>query len=140
MKNRVMTGTYTYKNEVFEYNFYTSLSAIKKIEFISNVINILVNDNAYYSILKELIFNYAVIKTFTDIDTSEIDDASNMIDKIEEFIKEDMEEVREKYFAREQELYNEREQIIQQLYMELAKHHSMLWIQQNMGRYALMVN
>ena len=46
------------------------------------------------------------------------------------FIKEDIEEVREKYLAREQELYNEREQIIQQLYMELAKHHSMLWIQE----------
>lgn len=44
------------------------------------------------------------------------------------FTTEQVEEVREKYYAREKELFEEREQIIQQLYLELAKHHSMLWI------------
>jgi hypothetical protein len=48
----------------------------------------LISDDYYYSVIKDLIFDYAIIKNFTDIDTSEIDGAADIIGKLEEFLNE----------------------------------------------------
>ena len=42
--------------------------------------------------------------------------------------QEEAEEICKLYWEREQELWNERESIIQDAYAQLVKYHSMLWI------------
>lgn len=85
----VKTGVYTIisENEVkdIEFTYKTSLTASEKINFVSMVTNILVGEN-YYSFLKELIFNYYLIDLFTDIDVVDLDEATNSIQAIEDFI------------------------------------------------------
>lgn len=66
-------GVYQRNGEDFEFNFRTSLNARQKIEFVSNVTNLVVDDN-YHAIVKDLMFNFMVIRIFTDVNTSFIND------------------------------------------------------------------
>lgn len=86
MKN-MMTGSYVYKDEIINFDFYTNLSAASKVSFVSSVTNTLVGENYNY-IIKDLIFDYMIIKLFTTVDTSEIDKSTNPIDMIENFLYE----------------------------------------------------
>ena len=88
MKRTVLTGVYSYKDKELAFNYYTSLKVTDKIRFLNYVIANLVDDEYYYSTLKDLVFDYAIIKMFTDIDTSAIDNAADTIGKIEEFLEE----------------------------------------------------
>lgn len=85
----VKTGVYTIisENEVkdIEFTYKTSLTANEKINFVGMVTNILVNDN-YYSFLKGLIFNYYLVDFFTDVDAIDLDEETNNIKAIEDFI------------------------------------------------------
>jgi hypothetical protein len=90
MKN----GTFTYKDESYNFDFKTSLSAYEKLSFVETVVGTLVSDNNYNAIIKDLIFDFAIIEVFTNIDTSFIyikDDDGNDINSIipiEHFLKE----------------------------------------------------
>ena len=57
MKN-VMTGTYTKGEETFNFDFYTELSAANKLRFVNTVVGLLVDDENYDSIIRDLIFDY----------------------------------------------------------------------------------
>lgn len=90
MKN----GIFTYNDESYNFDFSTSLSAYEKMIFVRTVVDNIVNDNAYDVIVKDLIFDFTIIETFTNIDTSFInmkDDNGNDINPIiiiEHFLKE----------------------------------------------------
>lgn len=86
MKN-TMTGSYVYNEEIINFEFYTSLNATDKINFIDSVTNIVVGENYNY-IIKDLVFDYMIIKLFTTVDTRKIDKSLNSIDMIEEFLEE----------------------------------------------------
>lgn len=86
MKN-IKTGTYIYNGETFNFNFATSLLASEKISFVNSVVDIIIGDN-YYSMIRNLIFDYMIIKTFTDIDTSFIGDSEDAVDIVEQFLDE----------------------------------------------------
>lgn len=86
MKN-LMNGSYVYNEEIINFDFYTSLTATDKINFVNSVTNIIVGENYNY-IIKDLVFDYVIIKIFTKVDTSKIDESSNSIDMIEEFLEE----------------------------------------------------
>lgn len=86
MKN-IKTGVAIDKrtDEELKFNFQTDLTIKEKIRFVSSVVNTVVNDN-YYSFLKDLIFDFEIIEMFTDIDTSDISEATDRITAMEEFV------------------------------------------------------
>lgn len=93
MKN-LMFGVYTRDNEDVSFGFTTDLSAFDKLVFVNSVVESIVDDNRYNSIVRDLIFDFNIIRMFTDIDTSfvnEKDDDGNVINPIipiEKFLEE----------------------------------------------------
>ena len=78
-------GVFEYKNESYEFNFKTSLSAYDKLVFVKTVVSSLVDNDGYNSIVKDLIFDFAIVELFTNIDTSFInmkDDDGNDVHPI----------------------------------------------------------
>lgn len=93
MKN-MKTGTYVYNDETYTFNFATGLSAHDKTVFVRTVVDTLVDDTTYDSIIRDMIFDFTIIMRFTDIDisfTKSVDDDGNEISAlipIEKFIEE----------------------------------------------------
>lgn len=87
MSNYTKFGVYTRNEEDFEFNYKTALTANEKVKFVKFVTDSLVDDN-YYSVIKNLIFDFAIIEAFTDVDTAYLNDSSNMVDDIESLIEE----------------------------------------------------
>lgn len=79
-------GTYYQNGESYGFRFNTSLSAGDKISFVNNLTFLLVGD--YYNyIVKDLLFNFFIIKDFTDVSVSNIVNSDSMIDDAEMLIK-----------------------------------------------------
>ena len=70
-------GVFNYNNESYEFNFKTSLSAYDKLVFVKTVVNSLIDDNGYDSIIRDLIFDFTIIDVFTNVDTSFINMKDN---------------------------------------------------------------
>lgn len=85
-----MTGSYFYNDESLNFDFYTNLSIVDKLEFVNSVTDTLVDGENYNSIIRDLIFDYMIIKIFTDIDMSVIEDGDSSISigDIEDFLEE----------------------------------------------------
>lgn len=89
-----MTGAYIRNGESCDFNFYTSLSAYDKMVFVNSVVDTIVDDNSYDYIIRDLIFDFNIIRVFTDINTSFVnakDDDENFINPIipiEQFLEE----------------------------------------------------
>ena len=88
-------GIFAYNNESYEFRFKTSLSAYDKQVFVKTVINNLIDDDYYDVVIKDLIFDFAIIELFTNVDTSFIDNQKdddgnkiNPITVIEHFLEE----------------------------------------------------
>ncbi len=90
----IKTGTYFYNDESYNFNFSTNLSALEKLIFVNSVVDSIVSDNRYNSIVRDLLFDFSIIRVFTDIDTSFVnakdDDGKdiNPIVYIEQFLEE----------------------------------------------------
>lgn len=88
MKN----GVYAYNDETYSFNFVTNLSASDKAIFVRTVVDTIVDNDSYDSVLRDIIFDYTIISMFTDVDTSlfKVEDNGNSIvtdiDLIEEFL------------------------------------------------------
>jgi len=93
MKN-IKTGAYFYNDEARNFNFATDLSAYKKMMFVNYVVNSIIDDDRYDSIVRDMIFDFGLVSIFTDINTSFInttDDDGNSINPIifiEQFLEE----------------------------------------------------
>lgn len=83
----IKTGAYIYKDKNILFNFYTELNAVDKIKFIKSVCDILIDTN-YYSVIRDLVFDFQIINIFTDVVVPEIDDSPNPISVIEEFLND----------------------------------------------------
>lgn len=81
----VKTGAYTYKNESIPFNFYTELRAVDKIKFINAVCDTLIDTN-YYSVIRDLVFDFQIVNVFTDVVVPELQDSPSPISIIEEFL------------------------------------------------------
>lgn len=94
MMKEMKNGVFTYNDESYNFDFKTSLSAHDKLLLVKTVVNNLIDDGGYDVIIRDLIFDFAVIEVFTNIDTSFInmkDDYGNAIDPIiliEHFLEE----------------------------------------------------
>lgn len=82
----MMMGVYTYGGDnSYNFNFRTSLSAHDKEIFVRTVVDTIIDDENYDSVLRDLIFEYTAISMMTDIDTSFLkvaDDDGNMVTDI----------------------------------------------------------
>ena len=76
MKN-IKTGTYFYNNESYNFDFATDLSAHRKMMFVNYVVNSLIDEDRYDSIVRDLIFDFGLVYIVTDIDTSFINRTDN---------------------------------------------------------------
>lgn len=81
----VKTGAYTYKNESVPFNFYTELRAVDKIKFINAVCDTLIDTN-YYSVIRDLVFDFQIVNVFTDVVVPDFQDSPSPISIIEEFL------------------------------------------------------
>lgn len=86
MNNEIKTGVYTLDGEDTPFAFYTSLSAYRKAQFVNSVSDILVGDNYNY-VIRDLAFDFCIVAIFTDIDTSDVQDADDGITAMEEFVE-----------------------------------------------------
>lgn len=85
MNNEIKTGVYTLDGEDTPFAFYTSLNAYRKAQFVNAVSDILVGDNYNY-VIRDLAFDFCIVAIFTDIDTSDVQDADDGITAMEEFV------------------------------------------------------
>ena len=85
--NNTKMGTYFYNDESYNFEFATSLSASDKISFINSIVDTVVSNN-YYTVIRDMLFDFAIVRTFTDIDTTFVKNSDSMIDTIEEFLNE----------------------------------------------------
>lgn len=90
----IKLGAYIRNDETFNFEFATDLSAHDKTVFVRTVVDTLVNDNAYDSIIRDMIFDFTIVMLFTDIDTTftkAFDNEGNAISAlipIEQFLEE----------------------------------------------------
>lgn len=93
MNTNTKMGTYFYNDESYNFEFVTSLSIKEKITFVNTVANTVVDDN-YNSLLRSIMFDFMIVRTFTDIETSFLkveDEYGNIItdiDLLEQFLNE----------------------------------------------------
>ena len=86
-------GVFTYNDEEYNFEFKTDLSAYDKLIFVRTVTDSLVDNSGYNSIVRDLIFDFAIIDVFTNVNTSFInikdDDGEdiNPIISIEHFLE-----------------------------------------------------
>ena len=85
MNNEVKTGVYTLDGEDTPFAFYTSLNAYRKAQFVNSVSDMLIGDNYNY-VIRDLAFDFCIVAIFTDIDTSDVQDADDGITAMEEFV------------------------------------------------------
>ena len=74
--------------ETHNFNFATNLSTADKARFVNSVVDLVVDDENYNSVIKDLVFDFYTIKFFTDINTTELEQSDNFIDDVEEFLLE----------------------------------------------------
>lgn len=84
----VKTGTYIRNDGSYNFNFYTGLSCANKLKFVDSVVDILVNDDNYNSVIRDLVFNFYIIDIFSDIDTSALKESSFFVNDVEQFLDE----------------------------------------------------
>lgn len=84
--NNVKTGTYIHNNELYDFNFKTNLSAAEKLKFVNSVVDLVVDEIHYNSVIRNLIFDFYIIDIVTDIDTKEFAESNNFLDDVEQFL------------------------------------------------------
>lgn len=92
MMKEMKNGVYTYNNESYSFGFITDLLVSDKAVFVRKVVDTIVSDTNYDSVLRDIIFDFTVITMMTDVDTSflkVVDEKGNVvtdIDMIEDFL------------------------------------------------------
>ena len=81
-------GTYIYNDEAHNFNFGTDLSIADKQKFVNSVVGLVVDDEYYNSILRDLIFDFYVVEYLTDIDTAELRESASFVNDVEQFLEE----------------------------------------------------
>lgn len=86
----VKMGVYTRKTEnteeSFEFKFYTDLTVAQKLLFINSVTNLVVDENNYNSIIRDLIFDFYIVDIMTDIETDDFKKSPNFLRDVEDFL------------------------------------------------------
>lgn len=86
MEMNMKTGTYYYNDESYNFEFRTDLSVAEKLRFVNSVVDLLVDENHYNSVIRDIIFDYFTVKIFTTIDTGKLDKSNTFLDDVENFL------------------------------------------------------
>ena len=86
MVENVKTGTCFLNSEEIEFNYLTSLNAKQKMQFVEEFGNLVVSKNNYYKIVSNMMFDFMVIRIFTNIDTSFVENGEYKISSIENIV------------------------------------------------------
>lgn len=81
-------GTYIRNDETYNFNFSTDLSIADKARFVNSVVGLVVSDEDYNSVIKDLVFDFYIIEFLTNIDTTKFRQSPNFLDEVEEFLLE----------------------------------------------------
>lgn len=84
----MMLGAYVKGEETYDFNFATDLSAASKLKFVNSVVDILVDDKNYNSIIHSLVFDFFIVNIFTDIDTDKLLNSPTFVKDVEQFLEE----------------------------------------------------
>ena len=88
MMSEMKQGTYTHGEDNHSFKFYTDLSVSKKVRFVNSVASLVVDGESYNSVIRDLLFDFYVIDTMTDVDTVELEKSSKFLDDVEAFLLE----------------------------------------------------
>lgn len=88
MMNEMKTGTYIRGEENYTFKFYTDLTVSKKMKFLNSVVNLVVDDSHYNSVIRDLVFDFYVVDIMTDVDTTDLKISDNFLDDVEDFLLE----------------------------------------------------
>lgn len=84
----VKMGVYTKGEETYNFNFYTDLSVAQKFLFVNSVADLVVDENHYNSVIRDIIFDFYVVDIMTNIDTTEFKASPAFLDSVEQFLFE----------------------------------------------------
>lgn len=87
MNKNVKMGVYTRNGEEFPFNFYTALRVSDKVKFVNSVTSQVVSDT-YNAVIRDLMFQYAIVDIFTDVDIAYIQTSDSPLELIEELLEE----------------------------------------------------
>ena len=82
MKN----GVYTHNGESRNFNFRTDLSVAEKLKFVNSVMNLVVDEKHYNSVIRDTIFDFYIVDFMTDVSTKEFKDSSTFLNDVEDFL------------------------------------------------------
>ena len=88
MMNEMKIGAYIRGDENYEFKFYTDLTASKKLKLVNTVVNLIVDETHYNSVVRDLLFDFYVIDIMTDIDVTDLKQSDNFLDDVEDFLLE----------------------------------------------------
>lgn len=88
MMKETKLGTYIRGEESHAFTFEIDLSTSKKLKFVNSVVSLVVNEEYYNSVIRDLVFDFYIIDTFTNIDTTELKDSDRFLDDVEDFLLE----------------------------------------------------
>lgn len=86
MNENIVNDVYVSNGEEIEFNYYANPSMDKKISFVKSVIDTVVDDDYYYSMLKDMVFDFFLVEFFSDINVEVPEKKS--IDYVEEFLND----------------------------------------------------
>lgn len=67
MDSIVKTGMFTFKEKDYNFNFYTDLNVLTKSAFVTGIVDILVTEKHYNSVIRNVVVQYQLINVFTDV-------------------------------------------------------------------------
>ena len=85
-KINMKTGVYYYGEESRSFSFYTDLTVAQKLAFVNSVVGLVVDEDNYNSVIRDLIFDFYIIDIMTDINTTEFKDSLNFLNDVEDFL------------------------------------------------------
>lgn len=79
-------GAYILNDKYYDFNFVTNLSAADKLNFVNSVVDLIVDENSYNSIIRDIIFDFYIVDIMTDVDTTELKKSLTFLNDVEDFL------------------------------------------------------
>ena len=96
MDSIVKTGSYTYNEKEYNFNFYTDINVLNKSAFVTGVTDVLVTEKHYNAVIRNVVIEYQILNVFTDVFAEEdirsalyVDEGSDFdLNKLEDFMRD----------------------------------------------------
>ena len=88
--NNIVTDVYMNGDVETEFSYYTNPSMGKKISFVTAVVGIVADDDYYYPMIRDMVFDFCLVNYFSNIDpivTLDDNGTGETIDDVERFLE-----------------------------------------------------